>query len=240
MSQQERPAQALEWVADGTRRLLADLAALSDAALESPTLLPGWNRRYLLSHVANNASALRNLVHWAKTGEERRMYASSEQRAADIAAGASAPAGELRSLVESSAAALWDDLDGMPLGAWSAQVITAQGLTRYAAEIPWMRVREAYVHTVDLDAGTKFADLPSSFLTALLADVAGRRSSLGNGPALALTATDTGASWSVGGSGTSVSIDAPLATLTKWLAGRPVPGLTDTTGTPAPKLPAWL
>lgn len=240
MSQYERPEQALEWVADGTRRLLADLAALSDAALDSPTLLPDWNRRYLLSHVANNASALRNLVHWAKTGEERRMYASSEQRAADIAAGASAPAGELRSLVESSAAALWDDLDEMPLAAWSAQVITAQGLIRHAAEIPWMRVREAYVHTVDLDAGTEFADLPETFLTTLLADIVGRRTTMANGPALALTATDTGASWSVAGNGDPVSIAVSLATLTQWLAGRPVAGLADATGAPAPELPAWL
>ena len=240
MSQHERPEQALEWVADGTRRLLADLAALSDAALDSPTLLPGWNRRHLLSHVANNASALRNLVHWAKTGEERRMYASGEQRAADIAAGASAPAGELRSLVEASAAALGADLDGMPPPAWSAQVITAQGLTRYAVEIPWMRVREAYVHTVDLDAGTEFADLPGTFLTTLLADIVGRRTTMADGPALALTATDTGASWSVAGHGDPVSIDAPLATLTQWLAGRPAPGLTDAAGARVPELPAWL
>src|SRR5215470_8810861 len=102
-SEQERPEQALEWVTDGTRRRLGALAKLADAELDEPTLLPGWNRRHLLSHVANNASALRNLVHWAKTGQERPMYASSEQRAADIAAGASAPASELRSLVESSA-----------------------------------------------------------------------------------------------------------------------------------------
>ena len=62
MSQRERPEQALEWVTDGTARLLSALASLDDAALDGPTLLPGWSRRYLVSHVANNASALRNLV----------------------------------------------------------------------------------------------------------------------------------------------------------------------------------
>ena len=72
MSQQERPAQELGWVADGTARLIAALAGLDDAALDGPTLLPGWNRRYLLSHIANNAGALRNLTYWARTGEERR------------------------------------------------------------------------------------------------------------------------------------------------------------------------
>ena len=240
MSQQERPVQELQWIADGTQRLLEDLAALDDAALDGPSLLPGWNRRYLLSHIANNAGALRNLLHWARTGEERRMYASTEQRNADIAAGAVAPSAHLRSLVASSAQELWSDLDDLPAEAWSAQVTTWQGLTRYASEIPWMRVREVYIHAVDLDAGARFADLPSSFLTALLDDITARRSTVGTTPALALTATDTNGSWQVTGPGHQVPVAAPLATLTEWLSGRPAPGLTDTSGAPAPNLPAWL
>ncbi|HEX3966120.1 MAG TPA: maleylpyruvate isomerase family mycothiol-dependent enzyme [Trebonia sp.] len=240
MTQQERPVQELQWITDGTGRLLEDLVALDDAALDGPSLLPGWSRRYLLSHLANNAGALRNLLHWARTGEERRMYASDEQRAADIAAGATAPAAELRSLVASSAAALWSDLSGMPAHAWSAQVITAQGLTRYAAEVPWMRVREVYVHAVDLAAGARFADLPPSFLTALLDDIAARRSAVGTSPALALTATGTAGAWQVKGNGDATDIEAPLATLAQWLSGRPVDGLTDVSGAPVPDLPAWL
>jgi maleylpyruvate isomerase len=240
MSQQERPVQELQWIADGTRRFLEDLASLGDASLDGPSLLPGWSRRYLLSHLANNAGALRNLLHWARTGEERRMYASDEQRAADIAAAATAPATELRSLVASSAEALWSDLSGMPAHAWSAQVITAQGLTRYAAEVPWMRAREVFVHAVDLDAGARFADLPPSFLAALLDDIAARRSTVAAGPALKLTATDTGGSWQVKGSGDQISVATTLATLTEWLSGRPVDGLTDSASTPLPDLPAWL
>lgn len=239
-SQVERPEQALEWVSDGTRRLLSALAKLTDAELDEPTLLPGWNRRHLLAHIANNATALRNLVHWARTGEERPMYASNEQRAADIEAGSAAPAGEMRELVATTAAALWDDLDGMPEEAWSAQIVTAQGVSRDAAEIPWMRVRELYVHAVDLDAGIAFADLPASFLAALLDDIANRRTIASNGPALALAALDTGGWWTVGGTGEPVAIHAPLAVLTAWLSGRPVAALTGADGAPAPELPAWL
>jgi maleylpyruvate isomerase len=240
MTQQERPVQELQWIADGTGRLLANIGTLPDAALDEPSLLPGWNRRYLLSHLANNAGALRNLLHWARTGEERRMYASDEQRAADIAAAAAAPAAELRSLVASSAQALWSDLDRLPFEAWSSQVITAQGLTRYASTVPWMRVREVYVHAVDLDTGTGFSDLPLSFLSALLDDITARRSTVGTSPALALTATDSRAIWQVKGNGDATDIEAPLATLTQWLSGRPVDGLTDVSGAPVPALPAWL
>ena len=144
----QRPERTLAWMKDGTERLLADLAGLPDEALAAPTALPGWTRRHLLAHLAANAGALRNLVYWARTSEERRMYASQQQRDADIAAGAARPADELRAWVESSAAELAADLDALPGPAWEATVITAQGVTRAAAEIPWMRVREVYVHAV--------------------------------------------------------------------------------------------
>ena len=230
-----RPEQTLAWTADGTRRLLADVAALPDEALAAPTALAGWTRRYLLSHIAANAEALLNLVYWARTGEERRMYASSEQRDADIANGARLPATELRARVQSSADALAADLESMPGQAWDAKVITAQGLTRSASEIPWMRTREVYIHTIDLDAGTRWTDLPAEFLTALLDDVTARRSSTGGGPALAVAATDTGHAWEVAGTGAAVPVSAPLADLAAYLTGRTVSGLEA-----APVLPAWL
>lgn len=230
-----KPEQTLAWMADGTRKLLADVAALSDEALAAPTALPGWSRRYLLSHVAANAGALRNLAHWARTGEERRMYVSAEQREADIAAGAQRPAAELRAWVELSARDLAADLDALPAPAWDAKIITAQGLTRRASEIPWMRVREVYVHGIDLNAGARWADLPPEFLAALIDDVTSRRSTMGGGPALAVAATDTGHTWEVAGTGAPIPVSAPLADLTAYLTGRPAPELTT-----APVLPAWL
>jgi len=230
-----KPDQTLAWMRDGTERLLSDLAELSDDALHKPTALPGWSRRYLLSHVAANADALRNLVHWARTGEERRMYASAEQREAGIAAGAALPAPGLRAWIASSAAALAADLDAMPAGAWEAKVITAQGLTRSASEIPWMRDREIYIHAVDLDAGTGFGDLPPEFLTMLLDDVTSRRSAKGGGPALAIAASDTGHAWEIAGAGAHIPVTAPLADLAAYLTGRPAPALAA-----APALPAWL
>lgn len=231
-----KPARTMAWMSDGTQRLLAGLRALPDAALDAPTALPGWNRRYLLSHVAANAGALRNLVYWATTGEERRMYSSVAAREAGIAAGAALPAAELRDLVTSSAAALAADLDSLGDGpAWDAKVITAQGLARSASEIPWMRAREVYVHAVDLGAGVSFGDLPHGFLTMLLDDVAARRSAKGGGPALAVAASDSGHAWQVAGTGAPVPVTATLADLAAYLTGRPAPALTS-----APALPAWL
>ena len=235
-----RPEQTLAWMDDGTAKLLADVAVLPDEVLAAPTALPGWNRRYLLSHVAANAEALRNLVHWASTGEERRMYASGEQRDAEIATGARLPAADLRAWIQSSADALAADLGSMPGQAWEAKVITAQGLTRSASEIPWMRVREVYIHAIDLDTGIQWTDLPAQFLAALLDDVTARRSSKalsseGVGPALAVAATDTGHTWEIAGAGVAIPVSAPLADLAAYLTGRPAAQLKS-----APVLPAWL
>ena len=126
-------------------------------------------------------------------------------------------------------------LDGLPDAAWDAKIITAQGVTRPAREIPWMRAREVYIHAIDLDAGTSWADLPPAFLAALLDDITARRSSQGGGPALALAATDSGHAWEVVGGGAPVPVSAPLADLAAYLSGRPGPGLPA-----APRLPAWL
>jgi maleylpyruvate isomerase len=231
-----KPDQTLAWMHDGTERLLTRVADLSDTALKAPTALPGWSRRYLLSHMAANADALRNLVYWARTGEERRMYASPQERDAGIAAGAELPDTELRARVESSAAALAADLDGLGDGpAWEAKIITAQGLTRSASEIPWMRVREVYIHVIDLAVGTGFGDLPPEFLTVLLDDVTVRRSSKGGGPALIVAATDTGDRWDIAGTGSPVPVSAPLPDLAAWLTGRPAPALST-----APVLSPWL
>jgi maleylpyruvate isomerase len=230
-----KPDQALAWMRDGTRKVLTSVASLSDEELTAPTLLPGWTRRYLVSHIAANADALRNLVYWARTGEERRMYASAEQREADIAAGSRLPVAGLRGWLKSSAEALSADFDALADAAWDAKIITAQGLTRAASEIPWMRDREVYIHAIDLDAGSRWTDLPAGFLTALLDDVTARRSAKGGGPALAVSAADTGHTWEVAGDGVPVLVSAPLADLAAYLTGRPAPELKT-----APVLPPWL
>jgi maleylpyruvate isomerase len=135
--------------------------------------------------VHHNAEALRRLVSWAETGVENRMYAGPEQRAAEIEAGAALPAATLRALVAHSADRLAADFDALPAEAWSHQVVTAQGRTVLAVEIPWMRAREVAVHAVDLDAGVGFADLPNDLTAALVADAVAKQNAQGNLPGLA-------------------------------------------------------
>ncbi|MPY61051.1 maleylpyruvate isomerase N-terminal domain-containing protein [Streptomyces spongiae] len=107
-------------------------------------------------HVAGNAEALLRLAIWARTGVPTPMCADREQRAAEI---------------ESSAAELEDAPAALDAPTWRAEVRSALGRTIPAAEIPWMRVPEVWLHAIDLASGTAFADLPARLTDTLPDDV---------------------------------------------------------------------
>lgn len=172
------------WMDNHTTLFLQALDALSDSALDDASALPGWSRRHLVAHVHYNAEALRRLVRWAATGEKTPMYASPEQRRAEIDSGAALAPVDLRWMVAGSAEALANDLDALDAAAWRAEVVTAQGRTIAAAEIPWLRTREVCLHTIDLDCGARFADIEPGLTDALLTDVVARRVSQGHGATL--------------------------------------------------------
>ena len=233
------PAQALGWMREGTELFVKALESLDDASLAAPGSLPGWTGSHVVAHVAANAEALGNLVHWARTGEPTPMYSSPGQRGADIEVGAQRPAAELRHWVASSAARLADSLDALTPDLWAREVLTAQGRTVPAAEIPWMRSREVMVHAVDLGGAVTFDDLPASFDAALLDDITAKRSACADGPRLRLAPTDDDRSWVVTGAGHPVTVRGPLAQLTAYLSGRPATGL-HADGAALPSLPRWL
>ncbi|WP_439941766.1 maleylpyruvate isomerase N-terminal domain-containing protein [Streptomyces sp. BBFR115] len=201
---------ARAWARTGTELMLDAVAGLDEAAFTAPSALPDWTRKHLVAHVAANADALGNLVHWAATGEERPMYVSAEERAAGIAKGPALSADELRSWLTDSAHRLAAGLDRLTDEQWQREVVTAQGRTVPATELPWMRAREVCVHAVDLGTGVvAFADLPKGFLAALVEEIRAKR---------ALTELP----------------DGPLPEVAAWLAGRPHALAA------APELGPWL
>ncbi|MER5990931.1 MULTISPECIES: maleylpyruvate isomerase N-terminal domain-containing protein [Streptomyces] len=203
-------ADARAWARTGTELMLDAVAGLDEAAFSAPSVLPEWTRKHLVAHVAANADALGNLVHWAATGEQTPMYASAEERAAGIAKGPTLSADELRSWLTTSAHELAEGLDRLTDEQWHREVVTAQGRTVPATELPWMRAREVCVHAVDLGTGVvTFADLPKGFLTALVGEIRAKR-------------------------GLTELPDGPLPEVAAWLAGRPHT-LAD-----APELGPWL
>ncbi len=111
---------------------------MSDDQAREPSLLPGWSRGHLLTHIARNADSLRNLLIWARTGVETPQYPSGEARDEGIAAGASQPASELSEDVDASAEQLAAEAARLNGTNWAAEVPrnagrAASGLVHAAA-----------------------------------------------------------------------------------------------------------
>ncbi|MHA5049713.1 maleylpyruvate isomerase family mycothiol-dependent enzyme [Streptomyces sp. SD15] len=229
---------ARRWALLGTELMLKAAAGFDGAAFAAPSALPGWSRAHVAAHVAANAEALSNLVHWAATGEPTPMYASPEERTTGIERGRALPAADLTAWLRSSADALEKGMAALGEEQWRAQVVTAQGRTVSATEVPWLRSREVCVHAVDLANGVSFADLPPDFLTALCDDVVTKRAAA-PGPAVTLRAPATAAAWDLPGDGEAALVTGELHDIAAYLTGRDAGPLTPD-GTRAPTLGAWL
>lgn len=233
-------ADSLAWAGDGAAHLRGLMARMADDAFPAPSLLPGWSRAHVLTHIARNADAMGNLLTWARTGIVTPAYASDEARDADIAAGATRPAAEIRADVVASSDRLAATARAMPEAAWSAVVRTRQGWEVPASEVLWWRAREMWIHAVDLDVGASIADLPAPMLRELVGDVVRGVGAKEGCPPLVLRATDGPGEWALG-DGSAGEVRGTLAGLATWALGRSRgKDLRTADGRRPPTLPAWL
>lgn len=228
--------QTLPWMGAGTEFVLRVVEALPDDAFGAPSALPGWTRAHVVGHLARNAEALTRLATWARTGVETPMYADSEQRAEDIESSARLPVATLRDELLSTAAELDAALAALTADGWASEVRSALGRAIPATEVPWMRVREVWLHAVDLDCGASTADLPEGVVDTLLYDVTGMLSAEDGCPAAHLAPTDRAQAWTLGAGG-GPEVRGGAAEIVAWLTGRGTgEGLTG--DVPAP--PRWI
>ncbi len=165
-------SDSLDRLAVATGRLLATASTLSDAQVREPSLLPGWTRGHVLTHIARNADGMVNLLRWARTGAQIPMYASAQSRAADIGAGAGRPAADLATDVRESAGAFAAEAANMPGEAWTVQVRALYGPPFPAFVVLDRRLSEVEIHHVDLAAGYSPGDWPEDFIAEALPRVA--------------------------------------------------------------------
>ena len=227
------PVETIDWWERGELHLGTVLGRLTDAEFDAPSLLPGWSRRRVLAHLARNADALVNLLTWARSGVETPMYPSTGAREAQIEETAGLPDDALRAEVLAATERLAGAVLTLPVEAWSAPVRTAQGREVPAAEVPWMRCREVWVHAVDLDAGGSFADIPEDVLAALVDDVFRRWDARDQVPDVAVFAGDR--EWGTG----ALAVAGTLPAVTAWLTGRSSGAGLQADG-PLPELAPWL
>lgn len=223
-----------------TGRLERTVAALDDAQVVAPSLLPGWTRGHVLTHLARHADACINLLTWARTGVVTPAYPDPKQRESDIAAGAPRPLAQQLADVRESAARFAAAAQEMAAEAWTA-VLDIPGAPQPAARVVWRRLREVEVHHVDLAAGYAPADWPEAFSRRLLRELVADFTDRPAVPALVLRADGIRQEMVLGHPQGTTTVTGPAHLLAGWLAGR-----TDGTGLsvsphgPPPTPPDWM
>jgi maleylpyruvate isomerase len=224
MTQTEPAATQLEtlrgMVTTATQRLLGDTIAVSDEDWRGPSRLPEWSRGHVATHIARHADGIVRLTEWARTGERQDMYASPEQRAADIEEGSGRTGLELQIDLDTSAGRLGDAFEAMDAaGAWDSVVELRGGLKVPARLLLLARLLEVIVHHVDLDIGFEFDRIETTTAEWLLEWCAFRLRNRDDFPKLKLT-SDSGFSIVLGSAGEATAITGTSANLLGWVMSR--------------------
>jgi maleylpyruvate isomerase len=237
-------ASSLETLAKATDQLLDTVRSLTDEEVAGPSLLPGWTRGHVLTHLARHADSYTRALRGARTGGDTSRYPSTEVRDAEIEAGAGRSAAELAEDVRVSAETLAEVLQTLPAEAWQVEVERLPGVPGHpAAGTPWARLKELVIHHVDLDAGYSPAHWPAEFVAPCLEQVVHDFDGREDFPPLSLHAEDTDRRFTVRG-GTAAAgaptVSGPEPALLAWLIGRSTgDGLDVEPDGPLPAVPAW-
>jgi maleylpyruvate isomerase len=214
------PAGVLDQIAAASEHLFDTVARFSDADVRGPSLLPGWSRGHVLTHLARNADGGSHLLVWARTGVETPEYPSMAARAEQIEAGAGRSANALLADIRDSAARFAAEYARMPTAAWGRVVRWTGGHERPAARAADSRLCEVLVHHVDLCAGYTAAQWPATFTEDMLRRVVASFNGRSDSPAMRLHATDGDAWYEVGRAHDIQTIHGSKASLLAWLMGR--------------------
>lgn len=210
----------LERLTAATDELLDEISGLGAADVRGPSLLPGWTRAHVLSHLARNADA--RLLGWARTGVPSYEYESLTMRAADIDAGAAQSAEVLISDVRATAAAFASAAAAVPAAHWQHLVTFTTGHEVPAGIIASSRLQEVLIHHVDLALGYGPGSWPGWFTAESAAIVTESLTRRGLAPLAArLHATDTGHDYRLEAeTDEAETVSGTEADLLAWLLGR--------------------
>lgn len=133
------------------QRLLASLDNLTDAECRQPSLLPGWSRGHVLTHLARNADSHTHLLVAAGNGDIAEQYPGGIQaRSQAIEDGSNRSAADLTKDVRSSIYALEAAWAAATPTTWAGEGRTARGAVIAISDLVFLRWREVEVHHADL------------------------------------------------------------------------------------------
>jgi len=207
-------------VTTATQRLLGDTISVSDADWNAPSRLPEWTRSHVATHLARQADGLARLAEWARSGVRQEMYASPEDRAAEIEDGAGRTGLDLQIDLDTSAGRLTEAFEALDAAAaWDTVVELRGGLQVPARLLPLARLLEVVIHHVDLDVGYEVGDIDGATAEWLLEWCAFRLRHRDEFPKLELV-SESGFTMAVGSAGSPITIRGTSANLLGWLMNR--------------------
>lgn len=146
-----------------THNLITTARGLTDDQVRQPSLLPGWTRGHVLTHIARAAEAHRNLLESARNGAGIPAYESQQARDTAIETGARRPVAEQVADIRRTAGIFRAEVDLVPDDAWATRVTILHLPPFPASQVVLRKLVELELHHVDLDAGYRPSDWPGSF-----------------------------------------------------------------------------
>ncbi|KQY64344.1 maleylpyruvate isomerase family mycothiol-dependent enzyme [Nocardioides sp. Root140] len=166
--------QNLHHVYDATDALLRTVDGLTPEQFAAPSLLPGWSRAHVVAHLALNALGFGRAIEGVRHRRPVAVYASPEQRDADIDESARLGVDALREFLF-DACGRWRDLTE-DITDWNGTFErTPGGPTLSVEQAVGARWREVEIHHADLDAGFGPADWSPAFAAFVFENVVGFR-----------------------------------------------------------------
>ncbi|WP_189159668.1 maleylpyruvate isomerase family mycothiol-dependent enzyme [Lentzea pudingi] len=232
------PDRHITAVREATDVLYEVVEELDEAAVRGASLLPGWTRGHVITHLARNADALVNLLTWARTGVEHQAYASRADRDADIEEGSHRLLQVIKADLDSACQRFDVACREFPAHAWRSEVTAPKGQTIPASAVPLFRLREIWIHLIDLNAGVGFGDLPADFVEEFLDDAVEQFEGRVDPFGIEVTLPDGGQrTWALNGPAGRSSVSGSASAVLGWLTGR-TDG-SDLRGE-LPDLPDWI
>jgi maleylpyruvate isomerase len=235
----DSPAAYLPLLRTSVDRLVKSASALSDEEVRASSLLPGWTRAHVLTHLARSADSRTRLLTAARTGRDLPQYADACERDRQIEDGAARPADALVEDVETSLRRFLTAAHDHPEEGWEVLVRWLGGGRRPVRGAVGSMLREVEVHHTDLATGHRPADWPPFFVALELETTVRNLRDSPEAPAMVLRADENQVLHPVG-DGHGPRVSGPAAELLGWLTGR-TDGralAVDPPG-PLPQVPAW-
>jgi maleylpyruvate isomerase len=161
----------LEGARAASDRLIADVLRLDDDAMRAPSILPGWTRAHVVTHLARNAESHATMLLAAAEWHRVEQYpGGADAKMAAIEAGSSRSVRDLVVDLQAQSARLAEVWAEAPDHVWTTTYRTLIG-ERQGWSLVWGRWRECDIHHVDLALGYAPRDWPDDFVDLMMPEV---------------------------------------------------------------------